>query len=1006
MHFIGAHARREAGKRQHPLVFVVLKEQAGDFEGVRIVEARTEPGHGGVFSLPGRERAIRLDVQLSGHGLELQRIPPAKLLGGGESEVRMAALRELARDHHEEVVVDAGVRKRADGGGHVAGRRTVERVHHLSRHVLAPRGDRDRRMIRIEERGGIAPALLAPQHGGVADARPGVGISLDERPAELLGLACASEALEERDGALDDHFAPDADLRLDHRPRFGVAALALQRVGEARGVVRVLDVHVGMPVGPPPRRALLRPPVAARVHDTGPRRKELVVVAVAEERVEGAVGRLGVSGVGEELRRDGAIGRRNVRTHGELAQRRQVAGEIREKRDLPRLGDVRRGLQRAADVEIAPQRIGDHLRGHPAGLQALRGTRVEQRDHVELRVAVRHVPAVHAREGDEALRAKTGADVRQREQLLRRRLLTVSEHRRDDHAHRRAHVMAGLGVGLAEPCNEPLRPRLGPEVVGLEAELRFQRRVVRGIEECPHDGGVDERRRGLRGVAADGRLVRGGERSGIFGGVQLPGHLPRQLDLLRGGLLRSGDDVGKLAGRMGEPSLRLVSERVREQRRLLRCESRGGGARHREQRERACADGVAELEPVAADLRFEIDRGARGALDRGAVGELSERCRPRREHRETVAKRRDQRQAAGVEAVAADAPLVVLEIDVDARGAPALQRVNVADREEHAPVRQQPVNRIDGRRGFGNGKLAQAFGRAAVIDDRRARAGLMTAGESQHHEHQQAAHALNYALHRNMNALPLILFFLACIAIGYRYYSAFLAAKVMALDDARPTPAHRFNDGQNYVPTNKWVLFGHHFAAISGAGPLIGPVLAAQFGYLPGLLWLAFGVVFAGATHDFVILASSVRRNGKSLAAIARSEISPLASFMAMLAMLFVVVIALAGLGLAVVNALAESPWGTFTIFLTIPIALVVGLYLHKSHATNGIRNGSIFGALAVLAAVIVGHAIPGSPLAAMFTLTKPQITYAIAAYGFIASVLPVWMLLCPRDYLSSYMKP
>src|SRR6266705_3298199 len=152
-----------------------------------------------------------------------------------------------------------------------------------------------------------------------------------------------------------------------------------------------------------------------------------------------------------------------------------------------------------------------------------------------------------------------------------------------------------------------------------------------------------------------------------------------------------------------------------------------------------------------------------------------------------------------------------------------------------------------------------------------------------------------------MNALPLILFFLAVTAIGYRYYSAFLAAKVMALDDARVTPAHRFEDGQNYVPTNKWVLFGHHFAAISGAGPLIGPVLAAQFGYLPGLLWLAFGVV-----------------------------------------------IALAGLGLAVVNALAESPWGTFTIFLTIPIALVVGLYLHKSRAPNAIQIGSIFAAVAV----------------------------------------------------------
>ena len=256
-----------------------------------------------------------------------------------------------------------------------------------------------------------------------------------------------------------------------------------------------------------------------------------------------------------------------------------------------------------------------------------------------------------------------------------------------------------------------------------------------------------------------------------------------------------------------------------------------------------------------------------------------------------------------------------------------------------------------------------------------------------------------------MNALPLILFFLAVIAIGYRYYSAFLAAKVMALDDSRTTPSHRFEDGANYVPTNKWVLFGHHFAAISGAGPLIGPVLAAQFGYLPGLLWLAFGVVLGGATHDFVILASSVRRNGKSLAEIARTEISPVAGITAMIAILFIVVIALAGLGIAVVNALADSPWGTFTIFLTIPIALVVGLYLHRSKAPNAIRTGSIFGALAVVAAVVVGRWIPGTELGALFTLTKPQITYAIAAYGFIASVLPVWMLLCPRDYLSSYMK-
>ena len=256
-----------------------------------------------------------------------------------------------------------------------------------------------------------------------------------------------------------------------------------------------------------------------------------------------------------------------------------------------------------------------------------------------------------------------------------------------------------------------------------------------------------------------------------------------------------------------------------------------------------------------------------------------------------------------------------------------------------------------------------------------------------------------------MNALPLILFFLAITAIGYRYYSAFLAAKVMVLDDARVTPAFRFRDTQNYVPTNKWVLFGHHFAAISGAGPLIGPVLAAQFGYLPGLLWLAFGVVFAGATHDFVILASSIRRNGKSLAEIARTEIGRTAGLTAMIAILFIIVIALAGLGIAVVNALADSPWGTFTIFLTIPIALVIGQYLHHSKAPHAIRTGSIVGALLVLAAVVIGRFVPGTAIGDLFTLTKPQITFAIAAYGFIASVLPVWMLLCPRDYLSSYMK-
>src|ERR687883_657196 len=202
-----------------------------------------------------------------------------------------------------------------------------------------------------------------------------------------------------------------------------------------------------------------------------------------------------------------------------------------------------------------------------------------------------------------------------------------------------------------------------------------------------------------------------------------------------------------------------------------------------------------------------------------------------------------------------------------------------------------------------------------------------------------------------MSALPIIIGALCVMAIAYRYYSAFLAAKVLALDDARPVPSKTMYDGHNYYPTNKWVLFGHHFAAISGAGPLVGPVLAAQFGYLPGLLWLVIGVCLGGAVHDFMILAASVRRRGKSLAEIARTEISPLSGLVAGVAILFIVVIALAGLGLVVVNALAESPW------------------------------------------------------AASFTFERNTIILLMAAYGFIASVLPVWMLLCPRDYLSSYLK-
>lgn len=255
-----------------------------------------------------------------------------------------------------------------------------------------------------------------------------------------------------------------------------------------------------------------------------------------------------------------------------------------------------------------------------------------------------------------------------------------------------------------------------------------------------------------------------------------------------------------------------------------------------------------------------------------------------------------------------------------------------------------------------------------------------------------------------MNALPLILGALCVMAIAYRYYSAFIAAKIVALDDTRITPAHTMQDGHNYLPTNKWVLFGHHFAAISGAGPLIGPVLATQFGYLPGFLWLLIGVCLGGAVHDFVILAASIRRKGKSLAEIARNEISPLAGLIGSIAILIIVVIALAGLGLAVVNALRESSWGTFTIAMTIPIALFVGLWMYRIRPGK-VGEASVIGVIGVLASVILGSFVPHSFLEPYFTFSREGIIVAIAAYGFIASVLPVWLLLCPRDYLSSYMK-
>jgi carbon starvation protein len=341
-----------------------------------------------------------------------------------------------------------------------------------------------------------------------------------------------------------------------------------------------------------------------------------------------------------------------------------------------------------------------------------------------------------------------------------------------------------------------------------------------------------------------------------------------------------------------------------------------------------------------------------------------------------------------------------------------------------------------------------------------------------------------------MHAMPVMLGVLAILAVAYRYYSAFLAAKVAALDNDRVTPAHQFNDGQNFDPTNRWVLFGHHFAAISGAGPLIGPVLAIQFGYMPGLVWLVVGVCLAGAVQDMMVLAASTRRGGMSLAGLARQEIGRPAGLAAAIAILYIVIIALAGLGIVVVKALGGeqvpmkagttlilgpeaginsgfapggprvyhippgttyrfgdapeqsmvfhetfdlavpgdsflrsgpggkglvltaqaqrlvpgSAWGTFTIAATIPIALFVGWYMYRFRPGR-ILEASLIGAAAVLAATVAGAWIKGSPLEPYFSLSREMTVYALAGYGFIAAVLPVWLLLLPRDYLSTFLK-
>ena len=255
-----------------------------------------------------------------------------------------------------------------------------------------------------------------------------------------------------------------------------------------------------------------------------------------------------------------------------------------------------------------------------------------------------------------------------------------------------------------------------------------------------------------------------------------------------------------------------------------------------------------------------------------------------------------------------------------------------------------------------------------------------------------------------MRALYIIVPILCILVIAYRYYSAFIAAKLWVLDDTRVTPAHTKSDGSNYFPTSRWVLFGHHFAAIAGAGPLVGPVLAAQFGYAPGLIWLVGGVCLAGAVQDSFWLWASVRRGGRSLSDIARTEVSPLAGLTAAIAVLFVLVIAMAGLGIIVVNALAESAWATFTIFITIPLALVMGFYMFRWRK-GSVTEATIVGITVMFLAVVLGKNVAESSIGHWFVLTHHQVTFAMALYTIAAATMPVWMLLTPRAYLSTFMK-
>ncbi|MCY7980076.1 carbon starvation protein CstA [Bacillus inaquosorum] len=253
-----------------------------------------------------------------------------------------------------------------------------------------------------------------------------------------------------------------------------------------------------------------------------------------------------------------------------------------------------------------------------------------------------------------------------------------------------------------------------------------------------------------------------------------------------------------------------------------------------------------------------------------------------------------------------------------------------------------------------------------------------------------------------MNAVTIVIASMCILAIAYRLYGTFMMVKVLKVNDDKPTPAHALEDGKDYVPTNKWVSFGHHFAAIAAAGPLVGPILAAQFGYLPGLLWLLIGAVIGGAVHDIVVLFASMRKNGKSLSEVAKDELGPVAGFCTGLSMLFIITITMAGLSMVVLHALERNPWGTFAVGITIPIAMGVGLFYKK---TGNLKLTSTIGFLFLMAGVFIGPWVQTTALGDFLTLDTKTLSVALPVYAFFAAALPVWLLLAPRDYLSSFMK-